>query len=255
MSAYGTELHEVAERLRLPRPVRSRILLELAADLEDLEHALRLDGVPTDEARRRAMETLLPRADALSDLAGLHRPLYRRLVDRFSDPVRHRFERMSLFVSGGGLFLLGVTWLGRLDLLTDPSAFLWPLLGLALAVLVFGAWKGFELFVKRDHGLHQLRRGLWVLPVAAAMATVIAMAGAALDFYALAARLNTDVSSQGVEVLRWLRRDMAMLSIGLLISSIAGVLWLVISVGLARVEQSEAELVARIPDISKGGTG
>lgn len=253
MSAFARELHQLADRLHLPPSVRSRILLELAADLHDLETSLRRAGASVEDAHRRAVETLVPTADVLADLEGLHRPLYQRLVDRFSDPARHRLERAIMLLVGGGLVALGGVWLGREGIFTDSSAFLWPLLALGFATAVMGAWKSFELFVKKDRGSRLLRHGMWVLPVVAVAAVVIGLGGVALELYSLADQLATDRSREGVELLRWLRRDTAMLSIGLLVSSIAGVLWLMISAGLARMEQSEAELLAGIGDVPKGG--
>lgn len=253
MSAFGSELHELAGRLSLPQPIRSRVLLELVADLQDLEASLRANGASAQEAHRRAVETLVPTADVLSELEGLHRPLYQRLVDRFSDPARHRVERAILVLVGGGLFLLWASWLGRESVFTDSSAFLWPLLALGLAMAVAGAWKGFELFVRKDHRSGRLRRGIWILPAVAVAAVVIGLGGVAFEFHSLAGRLAADGSREGVELLRWVRRDAAMLSIGLLVSSMAVLLWLAISAGLARVDQLEADLIADIGNAFEGG--
>lgn len=247
MSGFDRELCELAERLAMPQPVRSRILIELAADLEDLERSLRRRGASAEEARRRALATLLPRAEALAALERLHRPLYRRLVDRFSDPVRGRLERTLLVLFVAGLSALALAWLGRVELLADPSPFVWPLLALGFGAAGVAAWKGFELFVKKAHEPERRRRGLWILPAAAVAGLVIGFGGAAFDLYALAGRLETDLSRQGVELIRWLRRDAATLAIGLLVSSISGLLWLVIAAGVARVDAWEAELPIGAP--------
>ncbi len=99
MRGFGAELRELAERLDLPQPMRSRILLELSADLTDLAAALRAEGATEEEARRRAVEVLFPSGAALAELERLHRPLYRRLVDRFSEPARHGVERSLLAIA------------------------------------------------------------------------------------------------------------------------------------------------------------
>jgi hypothetical protein len=253
MSGFERDLRTIADRLELPQPGRTRVLLELAADLEDLEQALVAEGVPPEAARERALAMMLPAAEALEELEELHRPLYVRLVDRFSDPARHRLERMLLGVVAVGLFLASASWLSREQLFRDPAPFLWPLLGLGFLTLAVSAWKGFQLLVTKDHRPGQLRRGLMLLPALAVVAIVVGLGGVTVDLYHVAGRLEADYSNEAVQLLGWLRRDSAMLSVALLTCSIAGMLWLLIAAGVARVEQSEAELLAGIQDLSKGG--
>jgi len=251
MSGFEQNLREVAGRLDLPQPGRTRVLLELATDLEDLERTLLGEGMPPEKAHEKALEVLLPETETLTELETLHRPLYQRLVDRFSDPARHRLERLLLGAMTAGLFLISISWLSRADLFVDPSLFLWPLLGLGFLTLAVSAWKGFALFVKKDHGPERLQKGLVLIPALAVTGTIVALGGATFDLYQVAGRLEADYWTEAVELLRWLRRDSAMLSVGLLVSSIAGMLWLALSAAVALVEQSEAELLAGIQDISK----
>jgi hypothetical protein len=75
-----------------------------------------------------------------------------------------------------------------------------------------------------------------------------------LDLYAVAGRLVADPSAQTMELLRWLRRDMGLLALGLLTSAIAWAMWLLIAAGVARVEQAEAEVLAGINIDSSAGS-
>ena len=74
MIAYRHELRAVYDRLDLPQPLRARVLLELATDLAGLEAELLSAGLPPDEARARAVRTLVPSAEALHELREIHRP-------------------------------------------------------------------------------------------------------------------------------------------------------------------------------------
>ncbi|MFW6088619.1 MAG: hypothetical protein ACODAB_02630, partial [Gemmatimonadota bacterium] len=76
MSTFAAELRALAERLDLPQPIRADIVRELDADLRGLAGTLEARGVPSEEARRRAVETLLPTPAALARLVSQHRPLY-----------------------------------------------------------------------------------------------------------------------------------------------------------------------------------
>lgn len=238
---FDQQLRSFAAELELPEPRRSRFLLELRADLEDLARTLVAEGLGREEAHRRALEALLPSADAVAELEGLHRPLYRRLLDRFSEPARGRVERGLLVALSVLAVAVGMVGLSRFDLLADPSVFLWPILALAAAIAVTGGAKLFQLYVARGGGPERLRRGLSWLPALALVALVVGFGGAAVDLYLVAGRIAVDVSAQGRELLDWLRRDMALLASALLIASGAGLLWLVAAIRIARIETLEAE--------------
>jgi hypothetical protein len=252
MSAYADELRRVAERLDLPQPVRARVVLELASDLSDLEAELVAGGEPVAAARERAVRTLVPSDEALGQLLELHRPLYRRVADRFSDPLRHRGERLALAVVSSALFVVGMARLAGAGLLSDASRAVAPLLAIALAVVTVSVWKGFQLRVRGDHDVASLRSGMWVLPLAAVLGTLVALGGSALDLYGVAGRLEADVAGQAAELLAWLRRGSALLGLGLLVTSLALGLWLVLEAGIARVEQAEMSILAGIAADSPG---
>ena len=155
MNGFDPELREVAGRLELPEPTRSRILLELKGDLAALAESLRAEGVPDPEARRRAMATLLPDVQSLQALRTLHRPLWERLVDRFSEPARHRLERLLLAAMVATLVIGGGITLARLDLLVVRSGFLGPVLGIVASALGLGTWK---LVGLNETGAHRAGR-------------------------------------------------------------------------------------------------
>jgi hypothetical protein len=246
MSSYRSELRAVAEQLDLPHPMRARVILELASDLAGLEAELVASGVTPAQARDRAIQTLIPSAGPLRELRDIHRPLYRRLVDRFSDPVRHRLERLALALISVALCSIGLARLAGSGFLTDPAPLSALLLAVGLMVVVVSVWKTFALRVRREHELAGLRSGMWLLPAAATVSAVLALGGSAVDLYAVAGLLEADLTAQGMELVRWLRRDAGLLSAGLLVSSIALGLWLLIEAGIARVEQAEAEMMAGI---------
>ncbi|HKJ93209.1 MAG TPA: hypothetical protein VJ957_08575 [Longimicrobiales bacterium] len=241
MSGFEREIRELADHLDLPQPVRSRILLELAADLEDLAAALGARGVSEEEAHERAVASLMPSAEALAELRGLHRPLYQRLVDRFAERTRHRLERLLLTVVSAVVLGVGIGALWRVHLLAHASPFVWPLLAVAALAAVVGFGKLLQLYVVKDHAPGRLRRGMFLLPVLACAGAALGFIGLVLDFYATAGAIEADVARQGVLVLAWLRRDMAMFVLALLVTVLASLLWFVAALRVARVEQAEAE--------------
>lgn len=249
MTDFTPELREIAAALDLPGPVRARILLELGGDLDDMRDALVAGGMAPEEARRRAVDILVPVPAALAALAGHHRPFYQRLADGLADPVRHRLERVGLIAGVAALLGFGLVVLSDFDVLVDPAPATMPLLALGAALGGLGLWKLFELHVRRDHRPGRLRRGLGWLPVVATAAIVLALGGVAVDLYVVAGHLQAGAADQMSVLLAWLRRDAAMASLGLIVGSLAIALWIWLSAAIARVEQAEADvlLVPRTP--------
>lgn len=242
-SDFTPELRSVAERLDVPQPMRSRILLELGADLEDMRDRLVAQGLPAPEARRRAVAALVPADEPLGELTLHHRPPYLRLLGGLADPTRHRLERVGLLVGVLLLALPCVALLGDLALLVDPAPATPPLLGLGIALLGLVLWKTFQVHVRRDHRPRRLRRGLGWLPAIATAAVVIGLGGAAVDLYVVAGQVEAGAIDPTSLLLAWLRRDMAMASLGLVVGALAIAAWIWLSTAVARVEQAEADVL------------
>lgn len=242
MSQFSAELREMADRLSLPPSTRVRIVRELSADLEDLAAALERRGVAPEEARREAMRTLVPSAETLAELNACHRPLYERLVDRFSDPARNRLERTLFGVALVSLAALGVTALPHLELYREPTRWTWLLSGLGVAGLGLALWTLFQLHVRRLLSAARLRRGLRWLPAIAATAVVGSLAAVVLDLYETAGILMGTGVDRPAVLLAWLQREMAVASLGLLVGALTLGLWLWLSAGIAQVARAEREL-------------
>lgn len=54
MNRFGARLREIHERIDLPQPLKSRIILEIASDMNDTYEELRGRGLGEEEAARRA---------------------------------------------------------------------------------------------------------------------------------------------------------------------------------------------------------
>ncbi len=68
MSQFAPLIREIGEQLCVPQPARSRILLEISADLEDLSAHYRSQGLSPQAAATRTRETLALSGEALERL-------------------------------------------------------------------------------------------------------------------------------------------------------------------------------------------
>lgn len=233
-------LGSVAERIQeLHHPVRTRILLELAGDVEALTADLRRAGLPDEEAARRAAERVVPSEEALDALVRLHRPLYRRLTAPLPDSALRRWERGTLLVVTTVVLAAGVILLGRHGLLDAPSPFLWAIFGLAGGTVAVILAKGFQLFVRRDHRPGSLDRGLGTLLALSATAILVAGAGTVTDLWTLAATLEAGVPDPVSLLTAWLFREAVLLATALLTAVSGGLAWFLLAQGAAAVREGD----------------
>lgn len=76
MSRFTSLLKRIDDRLKFPQPTKSRILLEIAADLEDL-HLLYLErGLGEEEAAQLAEEKFDFSDKALQEFTHVHQTLF-----------------------------------------------------------------------------------------------------------------------------------------------------------------------------------
>jgi hypothetical protein len=247
-------LGPVAERMReLHHPVRTRILLELAADVDALSADLRRSGIPAVEAARRAAERVVPSEAALDALVRLHLPLYRRVMEPVSDTALRRWERGALLAVTVAVLATGVGLLGSQGLLRSPSPFLWVVLGLAGGIVALALAKGFQLFVRREHRPGGAGRGLWTLLVLSALSLLAAWTGAVVDLWRLAATMEAGLADPGPLLLDWLFRESVLITTALL-SALAGSLaWFLLAQGAASIRGGEEAVARALEPISTGG--
>ncbi len=90
MSRFAGELRETCERLSLPQPTRSRVLLEISADMEDLYHLNRERGLSESEAHTLAVENCDLSYDSLAALTEIHTGPARRILDTLPSEILSR---------------------------------------------------------------------------------------------------------------------------------------------------------------------
>jgi hypothetical protein len=243
MSRFTGLLKRTAARLDLPQPVKSHVLLEMAADLEDLFAAYRERGLDEDEAARKVEEKFDASDDALTELARLHRSAVRRGMDRFSEQAQTAWEKLVLVV----VLLFVVATMGALvaspSFFSNASGFVWPgvLVGLA-AIGIFLA-KAHQLYIKKDPGIRSLRRGLPALLLLACAAPFIGVFGFFLGMQLSMARMAADQERAGVHFMSWLVGSSATMILSLLVAIFAALFWFVLMHRVKRIELARAAVL------------
>jgi hypothetical protein len=243
MNRFTGLLKKTADRLDLPQPAKSHVLLEMAADLEDMFAAYRERGLSEEEAMQRVEEKFDASDDALSELTRLHRSAARRGMDRLSEQASTWWEKLMLVAVL--LFVAGST--GTLvfypSFFDHASVFIWP--GVVLGILALGVFlfKAYQLFIRKDHALRLLRRGLPSLLFLACAALFNGIFGSVLQMQSSMYRIAEDYTTAHVHLSTWLVGSTATMILSLLVAILVALFWFVL---MSRVKRIELQRAARL---------
>lgn len=258
MERFGRVLRLVDRRLEAPEPERSRILTELAGDLEDLYRAYRERGLEEAEAIREAERWLSPSAEALASLRSVHLPAFERLLDRLSGTTRGRIELglvtlVSLMAVGSGVFAVL-----RSGTLSASSVDLWIVAGVVAAGFGIGVNQGYALFVRGDRlGEGERGRADRVLATAVGSAMAGLLAGG-VRLTLTTGSVEAGSASAAFSSAFWAQIATAsgVAALGLSGALLLALLWLALRVRAAVVARARTHLRETLERLDgEGGTG
>lgn len=240
MNRFADILREADSRLDLPRPVRARIVLEMAADLDDLFAHFTAGGLPADEAEERARQAFGLSDETLRELQEVHTSGWQRFLDHLSSQGRRRWERAALTVLL--VFILGAGGLSVLSLEVPRAAgpVGWVLVGLTAAALVPALRAFAALFLREERDLRPVRRLVAGILIFAAADLLAGLYGWWLGLYGWLARFP-ETSQGGIPLLvQTLTRGSAVVVVALVCAILTALIWYLLQERLSRLEQLEA---------------
>jgi|GEM_PF-951147 len=257
MSRFAAILQRFNASIDLPQPTKSRILLELAADMEDCYQAYTDRGLDEAGADARVREKFDLDDEALTALIDLHQPPMKKWMDRISSQAQTRLERIVLALMLVVVGLIAAQTMGNARFFQQASQFVLPMVGIALYATVCGLRKAFALYVRQDHDIRRLRSGL-ALPLI--LSGVNLLIGALGYFWELLKNGDWAVllASEQIYLLslqepatrhtsyllvEWMTRNAATMMVCLLISLYTALIWVGLSSHVARIEQAETDFV------------
>ena len=240
MSRFAGVLKRISDGLDLPQPTRSRILLEMAGDLEDLYEHHRDQGLDEEEALQRAEEAFVASDEALKHLARIHETSG-GLTDRVTRQVGSWWEKILLLIWLVAVILVAGAVITKVHFFVIISPFVWPIVGLAVAALAFTSWKLHQLFLRKPPDPRSFRSGLGVLLFAAAASLALAVCGFFyhLRWYAMRAWEGGPEHLFGM-FSAWTLAVSSLMIIGLLTAIFTALVWFLLAGLVARAENREA---------------
>jgi len=254
MKRFAPILKDLNRKLDLPQPQKSRIILEIAYDLEEAYHAYRQQGLSSSEALAKAQEKFAANEASLAELVRIHQAPFKRWANQLSQRALRRWERITLL-----LILLLISAISARTILQTPfmqrtSPWVWPVLAIFTVIVALALAKFYQLYIKKDHKIHRLRKGLSLFLFLGLASLFLGILGYFVELVAgnhsslmFETQLFFIISGHapGIglalhEALRWMLKTASLILISMFAAIVASLLWFVLFNKAVRIEQAEA---------------
>lgn len=243
MNRFGSELRRVNAMLDLPQPARSRVILEISADMEDMYRHYVGRGIAEDDARRRTVAEFDLSPETVAGLAAVHDASFARFLARFSVRTRNLAEKAALAFVLVVVALVAFRLAQSGGMTADSGLWKWPILAGTVAAVALGAVKWYRLFVVKAHNIRDVRRGIDAALYIALAQITVGFAGMYADLFVTWTWSSAEPASTVVYLAHWLHRSAALLSTALIAALASGLIWIVNSGKAASIEQYAAESI------------
>ena len=241
MSRFTQALSETAARLTVPPSVRSRILLEVAADMDDLYKAYLDRGQDGEEARQAVLEHFDLSDEALEDLVRVHNSPIQGALNGLSGQPGQGWEKTVLagLVVGVAAALYGLV--SQNGLMEAASVFVWPVIATTVVAVGMGVMKLTQILNARTRPVRGLRSGVGTILGLAGVELLIGLSGAWVELYRVALRIQVAPEETPLLLPRWLETASATLTITVGMTLITALVWFVVAGRAARAERAYAD--------------
>ena len=240
MNHFSSHLRGIATRLSIPEPSRSRVLLEISTDMEDLFQHLLATGMAAEEAAGQVTEQFDLSDEALRELTQVHNTPIGRSLDGLSGQARSTWERVilglvALFVApslGGFLF--------QPALLRDASPLVIALLGITLLSLIMGLAKAVAFFRPGPVRAPVPRRGVRALPALSLLLLLLGFAGIWIELYRSALSIREEPGNALRSLVEWLQMASATMVVSLSGALLIALFWFFLENRASHLEEKAA---------------
>jgi hypothetical protein len=247
MSDFSIPLRDLATRLPIPEPARSRVLLEMATDMEDLLHVLLESGKERSEAIRAVEEQFDLSEEALKELVQIHSSPLQRSLEGLSSQAPSPWERGILILVG--LFVAPglVLHLVQPSILQDASPLAFGLLLVLAISLGLGGWRAVTLFRPgAGEGGAIPRKGIRALPGLALLLLGLGFSGSWVELYRAILAIRAGPEPAIVHLVGWLHMASATLVVALSGALLTGLVWFFLEVRAASLEERAATAMLKV---------
>lgn len=242
MKRFTRVLSEARDQLKIPEPSRTRVLLEMASDLEDSYQFHLSQGCDESEAAHRAKEAFGTSEEALKHLSRIHETSLGGVQNRLSGQIGRFWEKALLVIIFVFEILATAKVVSHEAFFMFMSPFVWLIGGLAAAAFVLTTWKLYQIFFNSGSDVRQIREGLGALLFFAGASLAVTGCGFLFHIQRFF-RLNYEMAPESLfmNFAGWMATISFMMTLGLLVAMLTALIWFVLFNLAIRSERREVE--------------
>jgi hypothetical protein len=257
MNPFKSLLIDINNKLDLPQPTKSRIILEIAADLNDTYQLYQKQGMSQEDALKSAKQKFNLDEQSLNDLVSIHQTTFRRWFDHLSASAQTWWERLILLCLLAFVLITGGITVMKVQLIEQASPFVWLIFALLIIAGMVFLKKIYQIHIKKDHHLSKVKRGLPLILSLSGATLVSCMWGYYWQLYSfkeyghiletkMVYLLHTrDDSFPQVfhDLTNWMIASSSFVMIGMLAAILIGIMWYYLMMKVSKIEQAEAAVL------------
>ncbi len=253
MKKFTNLLTEINNKLDLPQPLKSRVLLEVSGDIQEMYAAYIERGLSEEEAELKTKDKFSFTEDTIDDLIQIHSTPYRRWFNKLSQRAQSTWEQLLLALIFALVLFSFAQVITSTPFFTSASKFVYPILLTLLFVTVLFVTKFYQLYLKKDHNVKKVRSGLdWMLYFCGA-SLFFGMTGYFGEMYLSSGSVQflgpyfiisllTDSNTLHYSV-EWMMRSSAMLMTCCTSVLITLLFWFILINKASKIEEAEASIL------------
>jgi hypothetical protein len=257
MNPFKTLLININNRLELPQPTKSRIILEISADLNDAYQTFQNQGMSEMEAIVAAKEKFSLDKQSLNELIQVHQSSFRRWFDHLSTTAQSWWERVILICLLTFIIISGGVTVMKVPIVEQASPFVWIIFILAILAFTVFLQKIYQIYIKKDHRLNSLKKGVPFLLLISGISLLSCMWGYYWQLYhfkeyghiletkMVYLLVVTDSTFPMIfrELIDWMIESSAFVMIGMLAAILFAMMWYVLMIKISKIEEAEAAVL------------
>jgi hypothetical protein len=246
LTNFAAVLGDLQRRLALPQPARSRVLLEIADDMEGLYQYYLDSGLDEKAAHETVLREIQLTPEALAELIDVHTSAYNRFLDGLSERGRALWERGLLVILSVFVLSTIAAAMGAGAVFGRANIFVWPALGLLAVGLILGLERAYALYVRKISSGREAGRRLPALLGISIAEVTVGIGGTWLDLFRASMTVVNDPARLGEVAFEWMAGGTALLLVSMGGAIAVALWWLVLAAKTAAVEEEEAMALSRI---------
>jgi hypothetical protein len=252
MDPFKTLLININNKLELPQPTKSRIILEISADLNDAYRTYQNQGMDEKEAIEAAKQKFDLDKQSLNELIHIHQTSFRRWLDHLSEPAQTWWERVILICLLTFIIISGGITIMKIPFVEQASPFVWIIYILTIIAFAVFTQKMYQIYIKKDHRLSKVKKGIPFLLLISGLSLVSCMWGYFWQLYNFK-EWGHILETKMIYLLHtrhplypmvdWMISSSSFIMIGILAAILIALMWYFLMNKISKIEEAEAAIL------------